>query len=100
MSSSLSAYGLDTELTEDNYNDEMTKIADSQGGIVAMSVKSAMSDIDSIKVFKDGIKEYTDGAMDAKDGSDELADGMAELKKEMDSFLKDYDTDLANITSL
>lgn len=99
VSSSLSAYGLDTELTEDNYNDEMTKIADSQGGIVAMSVKSAMSDIDSIKVFKDGIKEYTDGAMDAKDGSDELADGMAELKKEMDSFLKDYDTDLANITS-
>lgn len=98
-SSSLSAYGLDTELTEDNYNDEMTKIADSQGGIVAMSVKSAMSDIDSIKVFKDGIKEYTDGAMDAKDGSDELADGMAELKKETDSFLKDYDTDLANITS-
>ena len=98
-SSSLSAYGLDTELTEDNYNDEMKKIADSQGGVLAMSIESALSDIDSIKAFKDGIKEYTDGAAEAKDGSDELADGVAELKKETDSFLKDYDTDLANITS-
>lgn len=98
-SSSLSAYGLDAELTEDNYTDEITRIADSQCGVVAMSIESALSDIDSIKAFKDGIKEYTDGAMDAKDGSDELADGMAELKKETDSFLEDYDTDLANITS-
>ena len=98
-SSSLSAYGLDAELTEDNYSDEMKKIADSQGGVLAMSIESALSDIDSIKAFKDGIKEYTDGATEAKDGSDELADGVAELKKETDSFLKDYDTDLANITS-
>lgn len=65
-SSSLSAYGLDTELTEDNYNDEMTKIADSQGGVLAMSIESALSDIDSIKAFKDGIKEYTDGAAEAR----------------------------------
>ena len=98
-SSSLSAYGLDAELTEDNYSDEMKKIADSQGGVLAMSIESALSDIDSIKAFKDGIKAYTDGAAEAKDGSDELADGVAELKKETDSFLKDYDTDLANITS-
>lgn len=34
-SSSLSAYGLDAELTEDNYTDEITRIVDSQCGVVA-----------------------------------------------------------------
>ena len=96
---SLNGYGFQVTLTEHNFETELKKLEDTQGGLAALSISRVRKSLKSIKQFKDGITEYTDAVAEADDGAKELADGVEELKTQADDYLKDYDTKLANLTT-
>lgn len=96
--SALKGYGFSVELTEDNFSDELKRLADQEGGLAALSITRVRKSLEGIKEFKDGIGDYTDAVTEAGDGAQELADGVDELKTQTDDFLEDYDTELANLT--
>lgn len=97
-SSALRDYGFSVELTEENFSDELKRLADEEGGLAALSMTRVRKSLESILEFKNGIWDYTDAVTEAGDGAQELADGVDELKTQTDDFLKDYDTELANLT--
>ncbi len=97
-SSALKGYGFSVELTEENFEKELDRIADKEGGVAALSIRGVKSDLKQIRQFKDGIKEYTDAVSEAGDGAEELSNGIEELKSGSDDFLDEYDTGLSNLT--
>lgn len=100
-SKSLKSYGLKKDLTEDNFEQELTRLKNNtDSGILRLSISSALDQLRELKDYKDGMKEYTDGVGEAYDGSIEMYDGMKDLKEGTDEFVDTYlDGDLANLTS-
>ncbi len=93
-------YGLDNELTEDNFEEELTKLKNKLNSpIVSLKINSIIDDLKALKEYKDGIEEYTNGVREAADGCDELNDGMKELNDETDDIIDDlFDIDISNLT--
>ena len=95
---SLREYGFEVELTEDNFDTELKKLADEQGGLAALGISRVRRSLAGIQKFKDGLETYTDAVQEAGDGAQKLADGVSELRTQTDDFLKDQDTELENLT--
>lgn len=86
----LKAYGLKEQLTEENFESELTDLKNKNSGLVGLSIGNLLSELKSIKEFKDGIGEYTDGAAEAAEGAEEIADGVKELKEATDELTDQY----------
>ncbi|MBC3888401.1 FtsX-like permease family protein [Acetobacterium paludosum] len=99
-SKTLSAYGLGTELTEDNYQAILNNIIDgSSNSSTALQTKTALKELNSLKDFKEGIETYTNAEEDAANSSKELADGVSELKNKTEKLMNEYFTvDIDNLT--
>lgn len=94
---SIVALGADTELTEENYEEELDRLAEAAKSEELIELKKAIS---SMIEFRDGINEYTEGAADAAEGSAEVTDGVGELRDGITEMLDEvYDIDLDNLTS-
>lgn len=85
VQSSLSGYGLDVELTRDNYREVLDGLALVSG---QSEIKELRESLDRLIEFKGGISEYTKnvglasaGASDLSKGAKELHSGTSELKK-------------------
>ncbi|MBC3796370.1 FtsX-like permease family protein [Acetobacterium tundrae] len=99
-SKTLSAYGLGTELTEDNYQAILNNIIDgSSNSSTALQTKAALKELNSLKDFKEGTETYTNAEEDAANSSKELADGVSELKNKTEKLMNEYFTvDIDNLT--
>ena len=93
----LSAMGITETLTEENYQEILTKLsaADSTGQAEALK-----NSLDSLMQFKSGINDYTGGVTDAAEGAGKLYDGIDEMKQFTDEVIeKEFVIDIDNLTS-
>ncbi len=97
----LSDYDLTTQLTEDNYESVLNKMitAKESSALFRMKLKSILSELNSLKDFKQGVITYTDGEAKSAKGARELADETKELKTKTNELLAKYfKTDVDNLT--
>lgn len=99
-SKTLSGYGINVMLTEDNYKSELDKLIDeSSSAIMRASLEDTKKQLFELEEYKDGLKEYTDGVEELYDGSDDMADGVADLDVAVDDILEEFDFSLSNLTT-
>ena len=96
----LKNYGIETELTEENYESRITELADA---VPLAEMKNALAQVreqlDALKGFKDGLSEYTDAVSEIGDGTGEMADGVEELDDAVNDAIEDLDIELSDLTS-
>ncbi|MDE5936210.1 MAG: ABC transporter permease, partial [Ruminococcus sp.] len=84
---SLSALGVDGNLSADNYAAELDKyisVSDSN------ELKELKSGLALLEKYINGTEKYTGGVSDAYDGSEELTDGIRELQSNVDEIVEKY----------
>ncbi len=77
VQSSLASYGLNIELTRDNYGNALDGLAFMSGQPEITEIRKSL---DGLLEFKDGIDEYTKNVSSAADGAEKLSEGAKELK--------------------
>lgn len=99
-SDGLKGYGLTSELTEENFGEELSRLkASTDNAIFKLKLISIEEQLNALSSYKKGVEEYTDGVGEAADGAAELSDGVEELKESTDELLDQYfDVELSNLT--
>ena len=90
------------ELTQDNYKEELDRLA-AEGSTVDQKLKDSLKDaqdtLADLADFREGILDYTDAVDEIADGSRELRDGVEELQTEANDMIDEYFTfDIDNLT--
>ncbi len=98
---SLKSYGLKDNLTEENFEEKIKKIADNaESSIVNMSISSALEDLKNLKKFKDGIIDYTEAVEKIGKGQKKVDEGINKLDDKVDEIKKEYFvTDIENLVT-
>lgn len=103
MNTQLADSGLQVELTEENYRQELDALVATGGQIdreLAESLRDGRQTLEDLQEFQEGMEEYTDAVQEAADGSLELLDGVRELQEEADELLDEYFAfELNNLTT-
>ncbi len=99
-SSTIKGYGIDIDLTEDNFVSELDKLTDSiDNAILKASITDVKDQLCDLRDYKDGLKEYTDAVDELKDGTAEMADGVEELDTSVNDALEEFDFELSKLTA-
>ncbi|MCR5251784.1 MAG: ABC transporter permease [Lachnospiraceae bacterium] len=98
--STIKSYGMEIELTPDNFEDELDRLADAvPDPILKASLADVKEQLCDLRDYRDGLKEYTDAVDELKDGTAEMSDGVEELDTSVDDALEEFDFELSNLTS-
>ena len=95
----LKGYGVNVELTEANYEEEMDKLIDSSSStIMKLTLEDTKEQLSDMKDYKDGLSDYTGGVDELYDGLDDMADGVADMDESVEDALEEFDFELSNLT--
>lgn len=95
----LKSYGLSTELTEENFEEELDGLINSvDSALVSFAIKDAKEELLKMQKYKDGLTDYTDGTDELHDGISEMSDGVEELDNSVNDALDEFDFELSNLT--
>ncbi|MDO5156286.1 MAG: ABC transporter permease [Eubacteriales bacterium] len=98
---SLRTYGLQKDLTAENYKEELKQIKERMP-IPALITKidELEKSLESLHSYQKGVKDYTDGVADVNDGMTEVGDGVQELRDKTKELIDEYfDIELNNLQS-
>ena len=96
--------GLEAELREDTYGEELDRLIEYAESIASVnpylkpSLEQVKSELDALKEYQDGLGEYVDGVQELSDGTGEMADGVQELDDAVEDALDAFDFELSNLT--
>jgi len=95
----LKGYGVNVELTEANYEEELDKLIDSSSStIMKLTLEDTKEQLSDMKEYKDGLSDYTGGVDELYDGLDDMADGVADMDESVEDALEEFDFELSNLT--
>ncbi|MFA9465688.1 MAG: FtsX-like permease family protein [Velocimicrobium sp.] len=99
-SDGLSAYGLKTPLTEDNFEHVLGMLKEnSKNTYLSFKLESIQKQLTMLIEYKDGVTKYTDCVADTAGGNVKLSDGIKELKENSDELMDTYfDVTMSNMT--
>jgi ABC-type transport system, involved in lipoprotein release, permease component len=99
-SDGLRGYGLNKQLTEDNFEQLLGDLyANSENALFRIKLDSIQRQLLMLKEYKEGVVQYTDVVAGTADGSVKLSDGMDKLKDNSDEIMTSgFDVHLSNLT--
>ena len=98
-SKTLQGYGMDITLTEENFENKLDELIDSNvSAFMRFALKDTKNQLLDLKAYKDGLKDYTGGVDELYNGMNEMSDGVKELDESVDDALEEFDFSLSNLT--
>ena len=95
----LKGYGVNVELTEANFENELNKLIDSSpSSIMKLTLEDTREQLSDMKEYKDGLSDYTDGVDELHDGLGDMADGVADMDESVEDALEEFNYELSNLT--